>query len=145
METALPGWSDFNVAVAGAGAALAGLLIVAMSVNIAEILKAETLPARAGSSIGTLVLAVAAACLALIPGQPLWLLGLEVLAGAAVIWLLEAFAVRAILREEGRRGAGRSGKVLVGALPPALFTVGAVLLVAGIGTGYIWVAAGSIL
>ena len=91
------------------------------------------------------MLAVAAACLTLIPGQPLWLLGLEVLAGVALVWLLEAFAVRAILREEDRHGACRSGKVLMGALPSAVFNVGAVLLVAGADTGYVWVAAGSIL
>lgn len=145
METALPGWSDFNVAVAGAGAALAGLLIVAMSVNIVRILEAETLSARAGSSIGALVLAVAASCLALIPGQPVRLLGLEVLTGVALVWLLEAFAIRAILREQGQRAANRAMKILVGVLPPAVFTVGAVLLVAGAGTGYVWVAAGSIL
>jgi hypothetical protein len=145
METALPGWSDFNVAVAGAGAALAGLLIVAMSVNITRILEAETLSARAGSSIGALVLGVAASCLALIPGQPIWLLGLEVLAGVALVWLLEAFAIRAILREQGQRAANRGMKILVGALPPAVFTVGAMLLVAGAGTGYVWVAAGSVL
>jgi hypothetical protein len=145
MESTLVGWSDFNVAVAGAGAALAGLLIVAMSVNIVEILKTVTLPVRAGSSIGALVLAVAASCLALIPGQPVWLLGMAVLAGAAVVWLIEVFAARAILREEGQRPAFRAIKILIGSLPPAAFTVGAVLLVAGAGGGYVWVAAGSVL
>jgi len=146
MDTALPGWSDFNVAVAGAGAALAGLLIVAMSVNITRILEAQTLPARAGASIGALVLGLAAACLALVPGQPVWLLGLEVLAGAVLAWVLEAFAVRAILRERGQGGpAGRAGKVLAGVLPPAAFTVGGLLLAAGNANGYTWVAAGSVL
>jgi hypothetical protein len=144
MESALEGWTDFNVAVAGAGAALAGLLIVAMSVNIAQILQTETLPARAGSSIGALMLGVAASCLALIPGQPVWLLGIEVLAGAAAAWLLEAHAVRTILREKGRYGGPRTIKILIGVLPPALFTAGAALLVAGMGSGYVWVAAGSI-
>ncbi|MFD1212093.1 hypothetical protein ACFQ36_08570 [Arthrobacter sp. GCM10027362] len=145
MESALAGWSDFNVAVAGAGAALAGLLIVAMSVNIVEILKTVTLPVRAGSSIGALVLGVAASCLALIPGQPVWLLGVEVLAGAAVVWLIEVFAARAILREAGQRPAFQAVKILAGSLPPAVFTVGAVLLVAGASDGYAWVAAGSVL
>ncbi|NKX50869.1 hypothetical protein HER39_09880 [Arthrobacter deserti] len=145
MENAFADWSDFNVAVAGAGAALAGLLIVAMSVNIAETLNAATLPARAGASVGTVMLAVAASCLALVPGQPVWLLGAEVLAGAGVVWLLEAHAARPILREPGQRGAVRAMKVLVGALPPAVFTAGAALLAAGADSAYAWVAAGSVL
>ena len=40
MNPALEPWKDFNVAVAGASAALAGLLIVAMSVNVDAILAA---------------------------------------------------------------------------------------------------------
>jgi hypothetical protein len=145
MENALAEWTDFNVAIAGAGAALAGLLIVAMSVNITEILKTATLPARAGASIGALTLGLAASCLGLIPGQSAWLLGLEILAGVALLWVLEWFAVRAILREEGQGAATRAMKVLVGVLPPAAFTIGAVLLVAGADSGYVWVAVGSIL
>ena len=47
MAEPLEGWTDFNVAMVGATAALAGLLIVAMSVNIAEIMKSPTLLARA--------------------------------------------------------------------------------------------------
>ena len=145
MENALVEWTDFNLAIAGAGAALAGLLIVAMSVNIAEILKAATLPSRAGASIGALTLGLAASCLGLIPGQPAWLLGLEILVGVALLWVLEWFAIRAILREQGQDAFARAMKVLVGILPPMAFTVGAVLLVAGADTGYVWVAVGSIL
>ena len=35
-------WSEFNVALVGATAALAGLVIVASSVNIAEIVKSRS-------------------------------------------------------------------------------------------------------
>ena len=145
MDNALAEWTDFNVAIAGAGAALAGLLIVAMSVNITAILNTATLPARAGASIGALTLGLAAACLGLIPDQPAWLLGLEILAGVVLLSLLEWFAVRAILREEGQRAFARVMKVVVGILPPAAFTAGAVLLLASADAGYVWVAAGSIL
>lgn len=34
------GWTEFDVAMAGAGAALAGLIIVAISVNIEPMLQA---------------------------------------------------------------------------------------------------------
>ena len=39
-------WSEFNVAMVGATAALAGLVIVAASVNIGEIIKTRSLTAR---------------------------------------------------------------------------------------------------
>ena len=62
-------WSEFNVAVAGAGAALGGLLIVALSVNIKTIAESRGLAARAAASIAALILGVALCCAALIPGQ----------------------------------------------------------------------------
>jgi len=54
MEEPFASWSEFNVAVAGAGAALGGLLIVALSVNIQKIAESRGLAARAGASIGSL-------------------------------------------------------------------------------------------
>ena len=47
----LDAWSEFNVAMVGATAALAGLVIVASSVNIAEIIKSATLTARLAAAI----------------------------------------------------------------------------------------------
>src|SRR4051812_48838511 len=78
------GWHDFFVAMAGASAALAGLVMVALSVNIKAILALPSLPARAGAAVGSLVLAVVICGLALIPGQPAALLGAEVLVGAGL-------------------------------------------------------------
>ena len=105
MDTMLEGWTEFNLAIAGAGAALAGLIIVAMSVNIREILQTATIPARAAASIGALMLGVTASCLALIPRQPLWALGLEILVGTAVATWLELTAARAIVRENRANGS----------------------------------------
>lgn len=145
METQLEGWSEFNVAVAGAGAALAGLIIVAMSVNIAEILKAETLPARAGASIGALLLGVAVSCLALIPGHAVWLIGVEVLVGALLVWKLQWTAVRAIAHEQRQQVTGRALKILISVIPILLFSVGGVVLTIGAPEGYVWIAAGIVM
>ena len=49
--TNVAAWRDFFTACAGASAALAGLIFVALSVNIGEILKFEHLPARAAAAI----------------------------------------------------------------------------------------------
>lgn len=144
MESVLEGWSEFNLAIAGAGAALAGLIIVAMSVNIREILQTGTIAARAAASIGALVLAVTASCLALIPAQPLWLLGSEILVGTLVAGWLELAAVRAILRENRRVGSPPA-KITVGVLPLLGFGIGSVLMIAGVEGGYYGVAIGAVL
>jgi len=70
MEEALRTWSEFSVAMVGAAAALAGLVIVAASVNIAKIIAfgGGSLIARLASGIASLVLALVASGLALIPG-----------------------------------------------------------------------------
>ena len=51
MDTVADAWTNFFVAMAGATAALSGLLIVAMSVNIRQLLASPSLPARAGAAI----------------------------------------------------------------------------------------------
>ncbi len=48
-------WADFAVGVAGATAALAGLLFVAVSVNIQRIMQFAYLPARAGQTLIMLI------------------------------------------------------------------------------------------
>ena len=60
-------WSEFNVAMVGATAALAGLVIVAASVNIGDIIKEASLTARLAAGISGLVLALIGSAIGLIP------------------------------------------------------------------------------
>ena len=55
---ALEQWHEFDVAMLGAAAALAGLVIVAASVNIQVIIAAPSLTSRLASAISGLVLAI---------------------------------------------------------------------------------------
>jgi peptidoglycan/LPS O-acetylase OafA/YrhL len=78
-------WTDLFVAVAGAAAALTGLLFVAVSINLERILKFEGLPERALETLLFLVLALLASIVALVPGQSHVALGLELLFVSLVI------------------------------------------------------------
>lgn len=147
MTEVFEGWSEFNVAMVGATAALAGLLIVAMSVNIGEIMKSPSLPPRAASSIAALVLAMAAGALGLVPGQPPVLYGIELLAGAIIATVFQAHAIRVIAGDDHpATPLQRAGKGVLGVLPVAAFLVGAVLLITGAASaGLVAVAIGSVL
>jgi modulator of FtsH protease len=70
------GWTDFLVAAAGATAALAGLVFVALSINLTRIIALPGVAGRAGESIIILAGALIGALLALVPRQPPARLGL---------------------------------------------------------------------
>lgn len=72
-------WTAFFTAITGAAAALAGLLFVAVSINLDNILKGQAmLPARAPETLATLVFVVMSSALSLVP-QDIELLGAEIL------------------------------------------------------------------
>jgi len=73
-------WTDLFVASAGASAALAGLVFVAVSINVDRILKFEGLPERALETVLMLLIVVLVSIVGLIPGQSTTALGAEVLA-----------------------------------------------------------------
>jgi modulator of FtsH protease len=77
-------WSTFFAAQVGAGAALTGLVFVALSINLKQILAFPGLPSRAGEAIILMLQTVIVGALALIPGQSLVALGIEILVVGAL-------------------------------------------------------------
>ncbi|MCT9820984.1 hypothetical protein N3K63_11905 [Microbacterium sp. W1N] len=141
---ALESWHEFDVAMLGATAALAGLVIVAASVNIEVIIKAPALTARLASAIAGLVLAIVVCAVGLIPGLDAVTFGVIVIVAAA---LTAAFAVDASVRIfQNRHPANRlrAGKAAVSFLTPVVYLVGGVLLASGSTSGLVWLAAGAI-
>lgn len=77
-------WSDFAAGMAGAAAALAGLLFVAVSINIRTILTDPRIAGRAALALILLALPVFFSLALLIPGQPDVALAAELLVISAV-------------------------------------------------------------
>ena len=82
----LEGWKDFYVAVASATSALAGLVFVALSINLEKILAIPGLPARGAETVILLAGALIVALVTLIPGQSSLMLGVELGAVGLVAW-----------------------------------------------------------
>jgi hypothetical protein len=77
-------WESFAVALLGAAAVLAGLVFVAVSVNIDRILSVRGLPGRAGDSVVMFVATLVECAFVLVPHPPVAALGVELLATGAV-------------------------------------------------------------
>jgi len=82
----LESWTDFYAAVAGASSAMAGLVFVALSINLTRIVSGPGLPARAAETIIVLLAALIAALAGLIPGQSAQTFGLELAAVGLTAW-----------------------------------------------------------
>lgn len=138
-------WNEFNLAIVGAAAALAGLVIVAASVNIADIVKSRTLTARLGSAIATLVAALVVAALGLMPGLGAIWFGVLVLALAAILLVFQAKTIRLLAADRDPRDRSRGAKSLLGLLPIAAYAASGALGFADATAAQFAAAAGAIL
>jgi hypothetical protein len=75
-------WQNFFVMTGGAAAALTGLLFVAMSLHAKAIMSNHFYRNRAIGTLTSLTSQLLLSGAALLPGQPLWILGVEVEAAA---------------------------------------------------------------
>jgi hypothetical protein len=95
-------WSGFFAAQVGAGAALTGLVFVALSINLKQILAGPGLPSRAAEALILLMQPVMVGAVTLIPGQSELALGIEILVIGVPTWLQVTkmiWSARALLRE----------------------------------------------
>jgi hypothetical protein len=141
-------WHDFFIAQVGACAALVGLLFVALSINVAQILKYPWLPARGGQTLVVLTGALVEASLMLLPGVATKPFCSVLLGGAFIVW---AMSLRLVL--DFVRGLDEQKQIVVPrnwtysyfglaqiATLPAI--AGAIFLYVGSFAGYYWIAGG---
>jgi hypothetical protein len=139
-------WTDFFIAAAGAAAALAGLVIVAISVNIQQILKFAHLPARAAATISTLVL-ILVSCMAGLIRQVPSAFAWEILAFGIGAWIMQLRSNRqafAAGREFQRPPWESALETVLGQIQTLPFIVAGILLLQGNRQGIYWMAAGVI-
>ncbi|MFB8385768.1 hypothetical protein ACFC3F_01345 [Microbacterium sp. NPDC055910] len=145
MSGFLQEWSEFNVAMTGATAALAGLVIVAASVNIGDIVASRPLTARLGSAIVMLVVALIASALGLVPGiDGLWFGGL-VVAAALIALGFQIATARVLAADRDPRDGARWAKSLLGFVPAVAYLAAGVLALAAQPAALAVAAAGALL
>ncbi|MCC6918395.1 MAG: hypothetical protein IT548_04290 [Alphaproteobacteria bacterium] len=130
-------WIAFFTAEVGATAALAGLVIVAISINLARILSFPHLPGRAAEMLVILIGALLVSSFMLFPAGILP--RATYLALALATWTIP---VGALLRDL-RKGAlvrATIGRAVLAQLPTVPMLVGGWLMTAGDPAGIVWLA-----
>jgi hypothetical protein len=144
IPDAMQGWHDFFVAEAGASAALAGLLFVAISINLTRILEFRHLPARAAEALLALISVLVIATFALVPRQSYLAFGIEIGVTGLVVWEMQSVALTRTWKGAHPQ-AKRALRVLANQLPPLPFVLAGGFLVAGHPNGIYWVVPGVLL
>lgn len=150
-------WEGFAVALAGASAVLAGLVFVAVSINVERIVAVPGLPGRAGESVIVFLTALIACAFVLVPDQSATALGIELLLLGllvlALLFLILVPTLRVPSRQPTSWHAARVVGILTAMLPIVLaggsllhwlpgglyWLLGGVLAAVVVGTANAWV------
>jgi hypothetical protein len=133
------GWHDFYLAVAGAAAALLGLLFIALSLNLQALKKEPMFRARARESLGGFFNLLILALIILIPGQDRHVLGIDLVAFSMVLVVLSVVlqgeTIRRLIARRRARWILRNVPFNLGTV--AILVAGASLLI-GMAGGLFW-------
>jgi hypothetical protein len=139
-------WMTFFAVEVGACASLAGLVIVAISINLRRILEFPQLPGRAAEMLIVLVGALLVCSFGLMPGQSLRVFGFEVLTVGILMTLapivIQARSIAVMKTQPLTWWLWRHLVALTASVPVA---IGGIHLAAGASAGMYWLAAGVLL
>ena len=135
-------WTGFGASVATAAAALVGLLFIAVSINLKQILDVPHLPSRAAQTLILFATPLIGAVLLTVPGQAKAALGTELLVAGLVIGGIHVWIdVRSPQGEEETAWRRMTGRRIPGGLSCATMAVAGVTLIAAAGGGLYWLVA----
>jgi hypothetical protein len=133
-------WGGFFIAQVGASAALAGLIFVAVSLNLTKVLALSHLPKRAFQALMVLMEILIVSSLALVP-QPLSWFGGEAILISLPIWITVIVFDTQTLVIAGKDYRRRSvQRMVISQAAALLFVVGAVATLAFGLVGIYWLA-----
>ena len=133
-------WTDFFVAAAGASAALAGLVFVAVSINVESILKYPGLPERGISTVLLFASVLVVSLFGLTPGQSTHAFAIEILAlGVVATAYLSSNAMKSTATDDEPSHVGSALAVVLFAMVPLI--IAGISLLADTGGGLYWVLA----
>ena len=134
-------WESFAVMAGGASSALTGLLFVAVSINRIAVKESPTLRASAAQTLVLLVTPLPIAAFLLTPGQPQWVLGLELIGLAGVV-ALTLIVVGRSKRQQSPTANSRLAGILDRRSPnlmtSVLLAAAGITYALGVGGGLYW-------
>lgn len=141
--SAVSQWSTYFSAQVGAGAALSGLVFVALSINLRQILSASSLVGRAAEALLVLLLPVIVGLLALAPSTS------GASASPILVFILVVGAAVVVIIVRARHDTGRSTRdyalrVIFVAGAVLVEAMGGLLVVTQSSAGPAWLADGGI-
>jgi modulator of FtsH protease len=135
-------WTELFVATAGASAALAGLVFVAVSINVDRILKLPGIPERALETVLLLLSVVLISIVGLIPSQSNDALGIELLALAITFGVVIGRLERRSLPQTPQPPSEVLMRIFLIVAATLPMVVGGASLLAESGGGLYWIVAG---
>ena len=138
-------WSACFSAQVSASASLAGLIFVAVSINLAKIILQPNLVARSAKALFTLTGVLLVSVLCLVPEQPMAALGSEVAIAGVILWLVTTRSQWTASHNNpyvGRRE--RALHFTLTQLSAIPFILAGASLLSGVGGGLYWLVPGTI-
>ena len=134
-------WTNFAVALAGVAAVLAGLVFVALSVNLERILRVAGLPGRAGETVIVLIGAVVQCAFLLIPGLDHVALGVSLLVVGVLEWaIITAVTVAGVRQQTAQPRSWNLTRLVAGQIATVPVVVAGVLLIINVSGSLYWLA-----